>query len=70
MSDVFNEMSKVTMKPVVNYTVLPISLISSLNFTFFFFFFYSEILKYSTASKPRLDVAGLPEYPLYRKHLT
>ena len=33
MSDVFYEMSKVTMKPVVNYTVLQIFLISSLNFT-------------------------------------
>ena len=31
MSDVFNEMSKVTIKPVVNYTVLQIFLISSLN---------------------------------------
>ena len=33
MSDVFYEMSKVTIKPVVNYTVLQIFLISSLNFT-------------------------------------
>ena len=33
MSDVFCEMSKVTIKPVVNYTVLQIFLISSLNFT-------------------------------------
>ena len=33
MSDVFYEMSKVTMKPVFNYTVLHIFLISSLNFT-------------------------------------
>ena len=33
MSDVFYEMSKVTMKPVVNYTDLQIFLISSLNFT-------------------------------------
>ena len=33
MSDVFYEMSKVTIKPVVNYTVLQISLISSWNFT-------------------------------------
>ena len=32
MSDVFYEMSKVTIKPVVNYTVLQIFLISSLNF--------------------------------------
>ena len=32
-SDVFYEMSKVTIKPVVNYTVLQIFLISSLNFT-------------------------------------
>ena len=30
MSDVFYEMSKVTIKPVVNYTVLQIFLISSL----------------------------------------
>ena len=34
MSDVFYEMSKVTIKPVVNYIVLQIFLISSLNFTF------------------------------------
>ena len=33
MSDVFYAMSKVTIKPVVNYTVLQIFLISSLNFT-------------------------------------
>ena len=33
MSDVFYEMSKVTIKPVFNYTVLQIFLISSLNFT-------------------------------------
>ena len=33
MSNVFYEMSKVTMNPVVNYTVLQIFLISSLNFT-------------------------------------
>ena len=33
MSDVFYEMSKVTIKPVVNYRVLQIFLISSLNFT-------------------------------------
>ena len=32
MSDVFYEMSKVTIKPVVNYTVLQIFFISSLNF--------------------------------------
>ena len=32
MSDVFYEMSKVTIKPVVNYIVLQIFLISSLNF--------------------------------------
>ena len=33
MSDVFYEMSKVKIKPVVNYTVLQIFSISSLNFT-------------------------------------
>ena len=33
MSDVFYEMSKVTVKPVINYTVQQIFLISSLNFT-------------------------------------
>ena len=33
MRDVFYEMSKVTIKPVVNYTALQIFLISSLNFT-------------------------------------
>ena len=33
MSDVFYEMSKVTIKQVVNYIVLQIFLISSLNFT-------------------------------------
>ena len=33
MSDVFYEMSKVTIKPVVNFIVLQIFLISSLNFT-------------------------------------
>ena len=33
MSDVFYEMSKVTIKPVLNYIVLQIFLISSLNFT-------------------------------------
>ena len=33
MSDVFYAMSKVTIKPVVNYTVLQIFLINSLNFT-------------------------------------
>ena len=33
MSDVFYEISKVTIKPVVNYTVLQIFLMSSLNFT-------------------------------------
>ena len=33
MSDVFHEMSKVTIKPVVTYRVLQIVLISSLNFT-------------------------------------
>ena len=34
MSDVFYEMSKVTIKPVVNYTVLQIFVISSLNFIY------------------------------------
>ena len=33
MSDIFYEMSKVTIKPAVNYVVLQIFLISSLNFT-------------------------------------
>ena len=33
MSDVFYEMSKVTIKPVINYIILQIFLISSLNFT-------------------------------------
>ena len=33
ISDVFHEMNKVTKKPVVNYTVLQIVMISSLNLT-------------------------------------
>ena len=33
MTDVFYEMSKVTIKPVVNYTVLQIFLFIRLNFT-------------------------------------
>ena len=33
MSDVFHEMSKETIKPVYNCTVLQVFLISSLNFT-------------------------------------
>ena len=34
---------------------------------FFFFFFLFRKESYSIASKPRLYIAGLPEYPLYRE---
>ena len=44
MSDVFYEMSKVTIKPVINYIVLQIFLISSLNFTLVVAFCFFQFL--------------------------